>query len=161
MPAHGIHVAGVRGRPDRDRTVALLSPPLTTRVRARLRRLELDRALAGGADPSGSPLLAARAAQLVTPASRDRIALSLEQVACTADAPRGRVRTPPLRGAVRRNRDALQQAAATLRDGGLLYARGVAVLEALVIDGAGPAYTDPTGEGLAHQLQLAADNLTG
>jgi len=161
MSAHGIDVAGFRGRPKWDNTTRLLAPRLTTRIRARLRRLELDRALADGADPAASPLLAARAAQLVTPASRRRLAGSLERVISTVDAPRGRVRTPPLRGALRCNRDALAEAAATLRDDGLLYARGVAVLETVLIDGSGPAYTDPTGEALASRLRLAADSLNG
>jgi hypothetical protein len=51
--------------------------------------------------------------------------------------------------------------AATLRRGGLLYARGVAILELVLIDGTGPTYTDARGEGLARQLELAGSSLGG
>lgn len=144
-----------------EHSADVLSPSLGVRVRARLRRLELDHALADGADLAGAPLLAARAAQLVSRASRDRIAAALERVALMTDAQRGRLRTPPRRGAVRANRDELLRLAETLRHGGLLYARGVAVLELIVIDGTGPAYTDSRGELLARRLRLAADGLSG
>jgi hypothetical protein len=144
-----------------ERSADVLSPSLRARVIARLRRWELDHALADGADLAGAPLLAARAAQLVSPASRYRIAAALERIALMNDAQRGRLRTPPLRSAVRANRDELLRLAATLRDGGLLYARGIAVLELIVIDGTGPAYTDSRGELLARRLRLAADGLSG
>jgi hypothetical protein len=139
----------------------LLSPGLVTRAGARLRRMELDHALAGGADPARSPLLAARASQLAGRASRHRIAAGLERVALTVDGPRGRFTTAPLRDAVRANREHMIKLAAVLRHGGVLYARGIAVLELVLIDGTGPAYTDPRGEGLARQLQLAAQSLSG
>lgn len=148
-----------RGRS--ERTAELFEPRLMVRVRARARRSKLDRALAAGADPSASPLLAARAAQLVDPSTRQRIAAYLEQFALTADRPPSRVKTLPLRGAVRPNQDALLDLARTLRDGQLQYARGIAMLELILADGTGPAYTDPTGNGLAHQLALAVQALTG
>lgn len=156
-------VAGVHGRrvSQRDGDACLFSPGLATRVAARVRRLELDRALADGADPTASPLLAARAGQLVTAASRYRVAGGLERVALTVDADPGRFRTPPHRDAVRANRAEMLRLAATLRHDGPLYARAIACLELILIDGTGPAYTDPRGEGLARQLQLAADSLTG
>jgi hypothetical protein len=149
------------GRGRSESTAELLEPRFVVRLRARASRLKLDRALAGGADPSASPLLAARAAQLVDPSTRKRIAGCLEQFAFTADRPPSRVKTLPLRGAVRPNQDALLHIARTLRDGQLQYARGIAMLELVLADGAGPAYTDPTGDGLAHQLALAVQALTG
>jgi hypothetical protein len=155
--------ANVRGPRDSapERTADVLSPSRATRVIARLRRLELDHALADGADLAATPLLAARAAQLVTRPSRYRIATALERVALMTDAQRGRLRTPPRREALRANRDELLRLAATLRHGGLLYARGIATLELVVIDGTGPAYTDSGGELLARRLRLAADRLSG
>jgi hypothetical protein len=78
-------------------TTQLFEPSLLVRLQARARRMKLDRALAAGADPSASPLLAARAAQLVAPATRRRIAARLEQLAFTAERPRRRVQTLPLR----------------------------------------------------------------
>ena len=144
-----------------ERTAELFEPRLVVRLRARARRLKLDRALAAGADPSAAPLLAARAAQLVDPSTRQRIAAYLEQFALTANRPRSRVKTLPLRGAVRPNQEALLELARTLRHGQLQYARGIAMLELILADGTGPAYTDPTGHGLAHQLALAVHGLTG
>jgi hypothetical protein len=144
-----------------ERSARLLSPSLATRVIARLRRLQLDHALADGADLATAPLLSARAAQLVSRGSRERTAAALERVALMVDADRGRLRTPPLRGALRANRAEMLRLAATLRHDGPVYARGIAVLELILIDGTGPAYTDPRGEGLARQLQLAAASLSG
>jgi hypothetical protein len=43
----------------------------------------------------------------------------------------------------------------------IYYPRGIAMLELVPADGTGPAYTDPTGEGLARQLALAVQGLTG
>jgi hypothetical protein len=138
---------------------ALFEPKLFTRLRARSRRLELDHALAGGADPSSSPLLAARAAQLVAPANRYRLAQALERLALTADS--GLFHTVPRRRTVDVNRPQLIDLAGQLRKGRLLYARGIAILELVVIDGTGPAYTDARGEGLARQLELAGASLGG
>jgi hypothetical protein len=149
------------GRVRSGNTAELFEPRLAVRLRARARRLKLDRALAAGADPSTSPLLAARAAQLVHPRTRQRIAAWLEQFAHTAERPRSRVQTLPLRGAVRPNQDTLLELARTLRHPHPYYARGIAMLELVLADGTGPAYTDPTGEGLAHQLALAVQGLTG
>lgn len=147
--------------PRLPRSPALFAPSRLTRLRARSRRLELDRALADGADPAASPLLAARAAQLVGRANRYRLAAALEHLALTAEAPRRLFRTAPRRGPVQANREALIQLAATLRRGGLLYARGIAILELVLIEGTGPAYTDARGEGLTLQLELAGAGLGG
>jgi hypothetical protein len=144
-----------------DCTQALFEPTLMSRLRSRSRRLALDRALADGADPTASPLLAARAAQLVNRAARYRLAANLEHLALTADAPRRLFSTAPRRASVAANRSALLELASTLRQGGLLYARGVAILELVLIDGTGPAYTDRRGEGLARQLHLARAGLGG
>jgi hypothetical protein len=140
---------------------SLLCPSLAARVVARSRRFALDHALANGADPTSSALLAARAAQLAKPATRYRIAGALEHAALTVDTDRGRWSTPAHRGAVRPNRAEMMRLASVLRHNCLLYARGIALLELILIDGTGPAYTDPRGEGLAAQLRLAADSLTG
>jgi hypothetical protein len=144
-----------------DCTQALFEPTLVTRLRARMRRMELDQALAGGADPSASPLLAARAAQLVAPRARHRLAAALERFVLTAESPPARVRVLPRRRAVEANRPRMLELAATLRTSGLLYARGIAILELVLIDGTGPAYTDARGEGLARELELAGASLGG
>lgn len=161
MLGHSVETATTfRGLP-LVRSGTVFAPSAPTRLRARTRRLELDRALAEGADPADSPLLAARAAQLVGRANRYRLAAALEHLALTADAPLRPFRTAPRRGAVQANRAALMELAGTLRAGGLLYARGVAILELVLIDGSGPAYSDARGEGLARQLALAGAGLGG
>ena len=48
-----------------------------------------------------------------------------------------------------------------LRGDGVSYAQGIALLELVLCDGTGPAYTDPSGAGLEHQLALAAKVLSG
>jgi hypothetical protein len=147
--------------PRLGRAGTVFAPSLATRLRARTRRLDLDRALAEGADPASSPLLAARAAQLVGRANRYRLAAALEHVALTSGNPARLWRAAPRRGAIEANWPQLMELAATLRQGGLLYARGIAILELVLIDGSGPAYSDPRGEGLARQLQLAGAGLGG
>jgi hypothetical protein len=142
-------------------TETLFAPNVVARMRARSRRMELDRVLAEGADPTGSPLLAARAAQLVRPRTRARLAESLERLALTAGGQAGLFRIAPRGQAVRANRQALLDLAVRLRRGGPLYARGIAILELVLIDGTGPAYRDAHGEGLARQLQLAGAGLGG
>ena len=149
------------GRDRSGRTAELFEPRLVVRLRARAHRLKLDRALAAGADPSDSPLLAARAAQLVDPSTRTRIAACLEQFAFTANRPPSRVKTLPLRDAVRPNQQALLDLARALRREQPTYARGIAMLHMVLSDGTGPAYTDPSGERLARQLELAAQGLSG
>ncbi|HEY1568697.1 MAG TPA: hypothetical protein VGF68_16835 [Solirubrobacteraceae bacterium] len=163
MLGHGVASANSYSekRPWLDCTQALFAPTALTRLRARLRRLELDHALAEGADPTSSPLLAARAAQLVTPAARHRLAAALERLVLTGDAPPTRWRVTPGGRAMDGNRRRVLDLAATLRRGGLLYARGVAILELVLIDGTGPTYTDARGEGLARQLELAGSSLGG
>jgi hypothetical protein len=163
MLGHGIGSDNTLGltRPWLNCTQALFEPRWLTRVLARGRRLALDRALAEGADPTGSPLLAARAAQLVRPGNRHRLASALEHLALAAEAGPTRVRVVPRRRTLEANRARLLDLAGTLRKGGLLYARGIAILELVLIDGTGPAYTDPRGEGLARQLDLAGASLGG
>jgi hypothetical protein len=47
-----------------------------------------------------------------------------------------------------------------LRNDAPLYARGVAMLNVVLTDGTGPAYTDRRGDTLTRQLQIARDSLT-
>ncbi len=57
------------------------------RLRVRLHRRELDRRLAAGADPEGRPELRRRAAELLEPKVRGRIAAALERVCGEAEGP--------------------------------------------------------------------------
>src|SRR5947209_3640618 len=139
----------------------LVGPSKRARLSARLRRSALDRALAAGADPAASPTVAVRAAQLGAPSPRARSAAGLESIALAASADRGPARIQPSRPAVRANRERLLDLAALLRRSGPLYAQGVAMLELVLIDGCGPAYTDRRGEALTRELELARLSLCG
>jgi hypothetical protein len=138
----------------------LLAPPRIVGLWARLRAQHLDERLAAGADPVTSPLLAARAAQLATPASRARIAAGLERMALSPNPSRPRFAVLPQRGAIEPNRDRLLSIAAILRSRRPAYAGGIAEARLILTDGTGPAYTDRRGEGLARQLALADARLT-
>lgn len=139
----------------------LLAPGRWTRARARARHAELDRAIAAGADLAASPLLAARAAQLTCPHMRRQLAAGLERAAATGDGSRPRFRVVPRRAAARHNRDALIELATILRAGTPAYARGIALVERVLADGAGPAYTDHDGAVLARRLRHARAYLAG
>jgi len=142
-------------------TACLLDPGRFTRLVARGRHAALDRAIADGADLAGSPLLAARSAQLATMQMRSRVADDLERVALSAEDRASRFHALPAAQAVRRNRDELMALAHTLRAGGAAYVRGIALLELVVTDGAGAAYTDRDGARLARRLRQARRRLAG
>lgn len=139
----------------------LTAPAWRHRLLARAARLRLNRALSDGADPSASPLLAARAAQLCDRRTRRRNAEGLERLAGTADEPGHLFRIAPYRAAVRINAPRLRSLAAMLRSERVLYARGLAGVELLLTEGGGVAYTDRRGEALARALDLAHAGLLG
>jgi hypothetical protein len=119
---------------------------------ARLRSDALDRDLIGGADPAASVQLAAHAARITTAAERSELAEFLDHLARSANEPRTLARVRPYRAAARANATELHALAALLRGRGPVYARGVAMLRALIRDGTGPAYTDRDGSMLAAEL---------
>jgi len=141
-------------------TDRLLAPAAGVRLIARLRHSKLDRALSCGADPAASPLIAARATQLSRPRIRNQIAGGLERLARGPDQPGARARILPSDAAARANRPELLELARLLRGDRPLYARGIAMLEVALTDGAGPVYTDTHGEVLGRQLRLARAALT-
>ncbi len=55
------------------------------------------------------------------------------------------------------NEPALRELAALLRGSTPVYARGVAMLHALLTDGTGPVYTDPDGALLETRLHEARE----
>ncbi len=141
------------------RTEGIFCPGPRARILARWRRASLDRALAHGEDPAASAALAARTTQLAAPPTRARIAAGLERMALEVEAPLAPFAVAPSRPAVRANRDALLDLAALLRLDRPLYARGIAMLRLVLVDGTGPAYTDRHGEALRRELDLARATL--
>jgi hypothetical protein len=139
----------------------LFAPRWLVRVRARARGRALDRALSCGADPASTPQLAARAATLTNPPMRNEVADVLERLIRTEGEPRSRLRVLPFRNAIRVNADELHALSALLRGSTPVYARGVAMLRTLLIDGTGPAYTDRDGDAFALRLDSVRAAISG
>ena len=120
-----------------------------TRVRARLRRRRLDRALAQGADPWTDAELLVRASDLTSPAVRHQVASSLEALVDVAEgrcsqSPYLRVRT----AVVLSRRETLRALALRLRDPAPVELPVLALLAVLVWDESSPVYVGgrhPTG----------------
>jgi hypothetical protein len=117
-------------------------PTLRARLRAAWRAPELDEALANGADPLASDELALRAARLVRPATRVKLAESLElvvgQVATRGPSPPGP--TILRREPIARNRPVLLALARRLRGDGLHCLTGLAMADRLIGFGDSPLY---------------------
>jgi hypothetical protein len=157
-----MHVAsGQRAAVFPDVPDRLLSPGRWVRWGARLRGAALDRALAAGADPSASRLLAARALELTTPGARRTLAEALEIVLRGAQRPPSRRRLAPPRAAVDANAATLSELAARLRSGAPAHAPGIAKVATLITDGTGPLYERGDGAALAAALRDACAALPG
>jgi hypothetical protein len=141
-------LAGYEGR-----AASSFAPGPIVRLLARVRGSSLDRALIDGADPSSSPRLAARAARLSSSATRNGIAAGLERMLGEADAATSRWATLPHPRALAANATEISELAQILRGPVPLYARGLAMLRALVTDGTSAAYTDRAGSSLALALR--------
>jgi hypothetical protein len=131
---------------------------LRDRVRVRWARDELDRRLAEGADPSEDPLLARRAARLITPACRGALASGLEGVVASVDKPKNPLSAavPVRRRAVQGARRELMALAGDLRHLHAPRPRGVAMVERLITDPYSPLYTASSSEEVARAVRAAA-----
>ena len=118
---------------------------LSLKLRAWWLRDELDERLAHGADPLGDPLLGQRAAQLLSPSTRDDFADALERALHEA---RSRwsltARLPLRRHALLACSDDVLALAHRLRDGRPIDVAGAAQVSRLIFDGVGPLYRDGT-----------------
>ena len=139
-----------------------LNPRRFTRLAALARTGRLNRALARGADPSGSAQLALHAAMLSTPAVRTAIADQLDRlIRAGTDPPGGRRSAHPDRGAIIANAETMRTVSTLLRGTTPVYARGTAMLSQLLRDGTGRIYV-MDGPTLAACLdKLLAAMLTG
>jgi hypothetical protein len=149
------------GQSDYDRVAnRALEPGRLARLLAHARPGSLDKALIEGCDPAGSPQLAARAATLTDRRSRRAIADGLERLLRSAEGhPRP---TGVLRGGghVLANGPVLRELASALRGSAPLYARGIALVNQLLTDGAGPAYQGDSRR-LARRLDEARAAIGG
>jgi hypothetical protein len=107
-----------------------------------LRRGSLDRSLAAGENPGASPELSRRARQLTSRRSRAGLAASIRNLLVAAEEPpRGFTSAVPIqRRDILRERQMLLQLATDLESDDELNARGIALVERLLIDGASPVY---------------------
>jgi hypothetical protein len=144
-----------------------LGPPyqpsgLGLRLRVRFRRWRLDRELADGCASEGSEDRAVRARQLAHPDTRHVLACSLREVVAETEKPRAALLSsavPVLRGVVTPWREALLGLADRLEQPVPLNACGVARVQALVTDGAGPVYNRTSERTMGEAIWWAADGL--
>jgi hypothetical protein len=129
-----------------------IEPPVAA-VRTRLRRRSLDRRLAAGANPAESDDLSRRADQLKSSVHRRELAAALLTLVEQAEGP-----SPPISAAIPIDRRSVLVArsdvialaldlGATELDAS---ARGIALVEQLLWDGASPVYA-PIGPGALTQ----------
>jgi hypothetical protein len=116
-----------------------------------------------GVSPSRTAALALRARRLVSTGSRQQLATSLERLVNAAErAPCPRATAIPLpRREVLEVRAGLLGLAACLRAERPAYARGIALLSALLTNGCGPLYDPHGGPALHDARRAAAEALDG
>jgi hypothetical protein len=126
------------------------------RARVFLGHLRLDRALAGGADPSASADLTLRAAQLQQPRARERVARGMERLLAIAfDDPRrhlGPAGLPFRHQRVRPNVERFEALASRLRAPGPHPVKALAMASNLLEDGRGELYANNTPGDLGRAL---------
>lgn len=131
------------------------------RLLARWRAFALDRALADGASPDSSAALSLRAERLIGARTRREMARSIRHVIADAERPR-RARDPRIRvraRAVGRVADQLDGLARRLLAPEPVDARGMARLDLLLRDGAGPLYCPTPDQSLFDLLQRVGEGL--
>ena len=134
---------------------------ITDRALARAFGGRLDRRLAAGRSPESARLLAARAQELVSPATRETLADDWEYV-----LDRAKQAPAPTMGRMALHRDwivaaepEVREIAASLRRPLPVAAAGVAAASVLLTDGAGPLYNPRARLGLRDALRLAIAQL--
>ncbi len=131
---------------------------LHARLRATLRRSELTRALAEGADPAASPELALRAAQLTSARSRRTLSRALRRTIDEAHRPPlARARAVIIRrGAVLEAADAIRTMIARLTSPHPVQAQGMALAERILTNADGSPLYNPAERGtLQRQITVA------
>ncbi len=151
---------GRRSLNGRERTARSVGSGAFARIAAHLRSGSLDRSLIAGADPSASAALAARARTLSSRRTRTHLAEGLERALAAVNRPQRRWSVAPRRGPLPANAAAVRDLVDLLRGDTPLYAPGIAILNQLLTDGTGPAYTGPP-HGVAPVLHEARAAMLG
>ena len=136
-------------------------PARGLRVLARLRAARLDAQLARGCSPDDGGQRAARAAWLVSPGTRRRLARHWEDVVERAADPHHPFdpRLPLPRRRVLAVAPDIHDLAARLRVAAPVPARGVALAHLLLTDGAGPLYRRGSAAVLQDAIGVACRHL--
>ncbi len=147
-----------------DVTGCLVIRPATRWERALvcLRADSLDRRLAAGRAPETDALLALRAADLVRPAVRLRLAHGLQGIlheAASPDRYRRSILSAIARGNVRNAADLVATLIERLRSPYPVSACGMAKVNILLTDGAGPLYYPSNREQLRRAVHEAINDL--
>jgi hypothetical protein len=146
--------------PTADPTLVLLPVTRRDRLRARLRAAQLDRRLAGGADPDSDVALALHARRLLDPGARRRLAHSLRRsvtmsrTRLTPASPR-----PPIPSHVADCAAMVEALADRVGADGVVAPRGVAAVRVLLTEGGGPLYASRGRAALGAALAGALDAL--
>jgi hypothetical protein len=134
---------------------------LTDQMRARLFGASLDYQLAAGRAPESSRTLAARARHIVELRRREAAARNWDHLLAVAQ--RGDVKPGPARrvraSEIVAARPAIAELVRRLRAPLPVTARGVAMAEILLTDGAGPVYSSRSHVGLTTALESAITQL--
>lgn len=124
------------------------------RLLAQARAFKLDRALAGDTRPDASPSLCLRAHALISAIHRRQLARELRRVTCDAQRSRHPFDcTVSVPREVLLVSDGIEEIIEVLEGPGAIDARGVAHLEILLRDGAGPLYGKTAATRLRQALQ--------
>jgi hypothetical protein len=137
---------------------------LARRIRIAVCHWQLDEEIAAGVDPGARPELALRAAQLVRPRHRRRLARCAERLVADYDAGTGwrlTASVPFVREQVAEARGTLLELAAVLRGDVPVAARGVALLAELLTDSSSPVYIRTANGALELKARAALYNLDG
>jgi hypothetical protein len=135
---------------------------LRDRLRARVCALGLDRSLAAGASPDSGVLLSLRAEELMSMRNRRSLACALRRVVSEAAQP-----VPPLGSAlplarrdIRRHRRLIHELADVVERPRPVELRGLAAVEVLLKDGAGPLYNAGRFDALGTRLRALLQTLS-
>jgi hypothetical protein len=165
MPAGYIGPMAPMQAPASLRPESKRGPSLWLRMRVALKRLELDSALADGADPRTTEALTLRAEQLADSSARTRIAAGIENLFRLAETGPGPgattslVRAPFDPHRITANRDALEELAEKVRQARPHNVRGLAVASVLLENPRSPLYTHTPSDQLKPAIQAASSAL--